>query len=175
MNVKITKGCGFSHFNRVIARRKVCIFTLRKTNRMKCTIHVYLLNEHFSQEHADAHYNGEESENNLKYEWEDEIAITSNVEEIVEHENAAFPLQGQLPNGEEFSHDVLNMFLFEIKSSDAPVSYVGASASIVETHELIKDENGFTLKLFLKDFEPMSNPVPGIYVASKEFPQALVF
>ena len=94
---------------------------------MNCKIHVYLLNEHFSQEHADAHYNGEESENNLKYEWEDEFAITSTVE------------------------------------------------SIVETHELIKDENGFTIKIFLKDFEPMSNPVPGIYVASKEFPQALVF
>ncbi len=142
---------------------------------MNCKIHVYLLNEHFSQEHADAHYNGEESENNLKHEWEDEFAITSNVESIVEHEKASFPLQGQLPNGEEFSHDVTNMFLFEIQSSDAPVSFVGASASIVEAHELIKDENGFTIKIFLKDFEPMSNPVPGIYVASKEFPQALVF
>lgn len=142
---------------------------------MECKIHVYLLNEHFSEEHAEAHHNGEESENNLKYEWEDEFSVTSSVEAVEVHENVSFPLQGEMPDGTAFSHDVANMFLFEIKSSDAPSTFIGASKSIVEEHELIKEETRFVIRLFLKDYEPMSNPIPGIYIASKEFPKALIF
>lgn len=141
---------------------------------MKCIVNVYLLNEHFSQEHADAHYKGEESENNQRYEWEDEFMITSNVEKVVEHEHAIFPLKGQLPDGKDFSHDVKGMFLFEIQSSDAASTFVGASESIIDSHSLIKNEAEFRIKLFLKDFEPMANPIPGIYIASKEFPIELI-
>lgn len=142
---------------------------------MECKIHVYLLNEHFSAEHAEAHHNGEESENNLKYEWEDEFSVTSSVESVEILENVSFPLQGEMPDGSAFSHDVENMFLFEIKSSDAPSTFIGASKSIVEEHELIIEETRFVIRLFLKDYEPMSNPIPGIYIASKEFPKALIF
>ncbi len=142
---------------------------------MECKIHVFLLNEHFSAEHAEAHHNGEESENNLKYEWEDEFSVTSSVDAVEIHENVSFPLQGEMPDGSAFSHDVENMFLFEIKSSDAPSTFIGASKSIVEEHELIKEETRFVIRLFLKDYEPMSNPIPGIYIASKEFPKALIF
>lgn len=153
---------------------KTLNFTL-KINCMECKIQVYLLNEHFSIEHADAHNNGEESENNLKYEWEDEFSVTSSVESVEIHENVAFPLQGELPDGTAFSHEVENMFLFEIKSSDAPSTFIGASKSIVDSHELIKEAARFSIRLYLKDYEPMSNPIPGIYIASKEFPKALIF
>lgn len=142
---------------------------------MKCKIHVYQLNEHFSQEHADAHYQGMESENNLKHEWEDEFDITSNVTDVEELFHAVYPLQGQLPDGTEFHHEVKNMFLFMIKSTDAPDTYIGASMSLVESHEIQKDEEGFILYLYLRDYEPMSDPIPGIYIASKEFPKALIF
>lgn len=142
---------------------------------MKCNIHVYLLNEHFSPEHAEAHHKGEESENNLKYEWEDEFAITSDVTSVKLHENASFPLQGQLPDGTEFKHEVSKMLLFEIVSADAPTAFVGASMSIVDSQELIKTPDGFEIKIYLKDYEPMANPMPGIYIASKEFPKALIF
>lgn len=141
---------------------------------MKCTVNVYLLNEHFSQEHADAHFKGEESENNQRYEWEDEFVITSNVEKVTEHEHAVFPLKGQLPDGTEFSHDVSGMFLFEIQSSDAASTFVGASESIIDSHNFTQDDSGFKVKLYLKDFEPMANPIPGIYIASKEFPKELI-
>lgn len=142
---------------------------------MKCTIHVYLLNENFSSEHADAHYGGEESENNLKYEWEDEFAITSDVQEVLLHEKTVFPLVGEMPDGTPFHHEIEDMFLFEIRSSDAPTAFVGASSSIVESHEVINEENEITLRLYIKDYEPMANPIPGVYIASKEFPKALIF
>ncbi len=142
---------------------------------MNCNIHVYLLNDHFSQEHADTHHQGKESENNLKYEWEDEIDITSNVTEIKVHEDAVYPLQGELPDGESFSYEIERMVLFEIHSIDSPPTFVGASRSIISSWKQDLIDGKIRLQIFLKDFEPMANPVPGIYIASKEFPKALIF
>lgn len=143
--------------------------------KKECIVNVYLLNEHFSPEYAEAQHNGKESENNLRYEWEDEFAITSDVLSVTAIENASLPLQGEMPDGQIFSHEVSKMLLFEIASSDAPTTFVGASASIVDSYEIDQSGEDMRLKIFLKDYEPMSNPIPGIYIASKEFPKELIF
>lgn len=139
---------------------------------MKCTVQFFLLNEHFSQEHADAHYNGKDSENNRKYEWEDELVITTSVDSIETHEGASFPLKGTLPDGKDFEHSVQDMRMFELKG-EVP-AFVGCSESILDSFEVEYSEE-LRLKVFLKDFEPMANPVPGIYIAAQEFPKELVF
>jgi hypothetical protein len=143
--------------------------------KKECIVNVYLLNEHFSPEYAEAQHNGKESENNLRYEWEDEFAITSDVLSVTAIEDASFPLQGEMPDGQIFSHEVTRMLLFEIASADAPTTFVGASASIVDSYEIDQSGKDMRLKIFLKDYEPMSNPIPGIYIASKEFPKELIF
>ncbi len=143
--------------------------------KKECIVNVYLLNEHFSPEYAEAQHNGKESENNLRYEWEDEFAITSDVLSVTAIEDASFPLQGEMPDGQIFSHEVTRMLLFEIASADAPTTFVGASASIVDSYEIDQSGVDIRLKIFLKDYEPMSNPIPGIYIASKEFPKELIF
>ena len=51
---------------------------------MKCTIHVYLLNELYSQEIADNNHDGKESADNKKYIWEDELSINSQVVSVLE-------------------------------------------------------------------------------------------
>lgn len=139
---------------------------------MKCTIHFYLLNDHFSKEHADANYNGEESELNRRYEWEDELNITTDVEDVVFHEKVVYPLSGETDDG-PFSYDVSGMNLFELKSESNASTYVGCSASVMSSYEL-DDSEGFVLKVFLKDYEPMSNPIPGIYIAAQDFPKELI-
>jgi hypothetical protein len=65
--------------------------------------------------------------------------------------------------------------LIKIISSDAPDLYVGASESILSDARVDKNENQWTIKIYIKDFEPMANPIPGIYIASKEFPKELLF
>ena len=151
--------------------KKVDIF-VTYTCFMKCTVHFYLLNDHFSKEHADANYNGEESELNRMHEWEDELNITTDVDEVEFHEKAGYPLSGETSEG-AFTHDVAGMNLFELKSEKNGSTYVGCSASVMESYELNEDD-GLVLKVYLKDFEPMSNPVPGIYIAAQEFPKELV-
>lgn len=139
---------------------------------MDCTIHFYLLNDHFSQEHADAHYGGEESEFNLRYEWEDELKITTNVTDVLSVERGAFPLQGEL-DGKSFSHEIENMRLFQIEGEVPAV--VGCSESILDSYHILKNEQEIILEVFFKDYEPMANPIPGIYIASQEFPKELIF
>jgi len=134
-----------------------------------------MLNEHFSQEHADAQHNGQPSENNRLYDWEDDLRITSDVQEVIEHRKVSFPLQGTLPDGKAFNHDVTNMFLFEIKSADQPSTFVGCSESMLDSFEKTEDGETVFLKIFINDYEAYANPIPGIYIASKEFPKELIF
>ena len=129
---------------------------------MNCKIHIHLLNELFSQELADAKHGGKESADNLRYDWEDELDITSAVTLVQEQTDALF------------SYEIPAMHLFEIHCETDPITYVGASQSIVDHCTYSSDSNGHTIRIFLKDYEPMANPVPGIFIASKAFPKALI-
>ena len=141
---------------------------------MNCKIHIYLLNDFFSQEIADKLHNGKESADNLRYEWEDELEINVAVQRVTEHENGTYTLAGYDENNDLFSYDIPEMHLFEIESEGNPSTFVGGSKSIVShcNYELIADTH--TIHIFLKDYEPMANPVPGIFIASKSFPKSLI-
>lgn len=141
---------------------------------MKLNLHFFLLNENFSPEYAEANHNGQETENNQKYEWEDELDVTDlKSYEILR--NSSIPLEGKLPTDEDFSVEFSDMFTLELTTDTNQKARLGVSESIFESYELIEIEDGFTINIFIKDYEPHGNPVPGIYVASKEFPQELVF
>lgn len=141
---------------------------------MKCKIHIYLLNDLYSQEFADAHHEGNPSIDNVKYDWEDELSISSDVLSVEEHKGVSYPLSGMDENDQAFQYDIPDMHLFEIQSSDAPKVYIGASESIVSSTSCLKDEHGYTIEITLKDYEPMSNPIPGIFIAAKSFPKELI-
>ena len=142
---------------------------------MKCIIHTYLLNDLYSQDLADAQNNGEQSPDNKKYDWEDEMSVSSMVSNIIELKDSSYFLVGSLGDGSDFSIGVPKMHLVKITSSDAPDLYVGASESIISEVRIAKTVSQWVIEIYIKDLEPMANPVPGIYIASKEFPKELVF
>ncbi|MEY3845592.1 MAG: hypothetical protein RL293_2014 [Bacteroidota bacterium] len=141
---------------------------------MNCKIHIYLLNDLYSQELADEQHEGNQSIDNIKYEWEDELSISSDVISVTELSDVAYPLAGMNEHNEAFQFDIPNMRLFEIQSSDAPKVYIGASESIVSSASFEKTDESYTIEIFLKDYEPMSNPTPGIFIAAKSFPKELI-
>lgn len=141
---------------------------------MKCTIHVYLINELYSQEFADEFHNGNPSEDNKEYDWEDELSISSDVVSTEELNNSIYKLEGENGNGDYFSVEVPNMRLVKITSNDAPVVFVGTSESMVDTLSIEKLSNEILVSVYIKDNEPHANPIPGIYIASKEFPKELI-
>ena len=142
---------------------------------MKCTIHTYLLNDLYSQELADSLNNGEQSPDNKKFDWEDEMNVSSSVKDVEELLDSSYFLAGSLGDGSNFSIEVPKMRLLKITSSDAQDLYVGASESIISEVRINRNKNHWKIEIYIKDFEPMANPVPGIYIASKEFPKELVF
>lgn len=141
---------------------------------MNCKIHIYLLNDLFSQELADAEFGGNESADNLRYEWEDELEIQGDVTSVQEIRDGIYTLAGYDENNEVFSYEIPEMHLFEIATSAHPTTFVGASASIVDHCTLEQNDQSFKISIYLKDYEPMANPVPGIFIASKSFPKALI-
>ena len=141
---------------------------------MNCKIHIHLLNELYSQELADAKHNGKESADNLRYEWEDELEITTAVSSVVEKPDSIYTLAGYDENDTPFSYEIQQMHLFEIHSNESPIVFIGASKSIIDHCTLSTDDTNYTIRIFLKDYEPMANPIPGIFIASKAFPKALI-
>jgi hypothetical protein len=142
---------------------------------MTCTIHTYLLNDLYSQELADSQHNGEQTPDNKKYDWEDEMNVSSRVNDVEELKDSSYFLAGSLGDGSNFSIEVPKMRLLKITSSDVQDLYVGASESIISEVRINRNENHWKIEIFIKDLEPMANPIPGIYIASKEFPKELLF
>lgn len=141
---------------------------------MNLRIHFYLLNEDFSQEHADANFGGQESENNQKFEWEDEFEV-KDLKNIELSRKATFNIQGYLPTDELFDVPLTNMFAVKLTTQNNEMAYMGVSESILDSFEEQKEGPTTTLHVYIKDYEPHGELMPGVYVASKEFPKELVF
>lgn len=141
---------------------------------MKLIAHFYCLNEHFSQEHADAQHKGEESENNYKIEWEDELALSTDVVHVDTVRKGEYALAGELPDGENFSYSIQDMLLFNIASSDNSITQFACSEAAVEDFSIEDQKEQIILSVYLKGEEPCINPIPGIYIVNGDFPEPLI-
>ena len=142
---------------------------------MICKAHFYLLNDHFSEEHASANYNGEESELNRKHQWEDELEINTEITGVEVLENESYFLQGSLPDGKPFNNEVGKMRMFNVVNGEQIIAQLACSESIISSFDIEKTEDLTTVKIYIKDDEPLANPVSGIYIALQEFPKDLIF
>jgi hypothetical protein len=135
---------------------------------MNLSAHFYLLNDDFSPEYAEANFNGKESENNPKFEWEDELYV-KDVKQVKICRKSDYSLQGETENG-AFEYVLPNMFKADLYMENGQIGSFAVSESILDSYEFKNDK----LAVYLKDYEPMSNPIPGVYIASKEFPKELI-
>lgn len=141
---------------------------------MKLNVHFYLLNYDFSPEFAEAHHNGQPSENNRYYDWEDEFTLTNAIKSVSILRHANYTLKGYRADGELFEEKVGNMILFEAHGEDGTLTQLGCSESILESYELVEKDKAFFLAVTLAENEPLSNPVTGIYIAASDFPKNLI-
>jgi hypothetical protein len=131
------------------------------------------MNYDFSPEFAEAHHDGNESENNRFYDWEDELKITTEVKDIEVVDNAIYTLQGE-KGGEAFSEEIKNVLLFNIIGESGAVTQMACSKSLVLKYDINREEDSINLKVFLEEMEPLTNPIAGIYIAIQDFPKSLV-
>lgn len=140
---------------------------------MTCNVHFYCLNGLYSQEFADEFHQGQASEDNREFDWEDEFDINAEVLEIQEEENATYTLQGTMPNGTSFSQPVSKVRIVNIHTASGLIQ-LAVSESILAEITIEKTADEWIVSGYINDLEPHANPIPGIYIASKEFPKALI-
>jgi hypothetical protein len=140
---------------------------------MKFRAHFYQLNDDFSQEYADTHNNGESSELNRKFDWEDELSLKNDIKTVDVQENTTYVLAGEL-NGESFSEEIAGMTVFQMNGVDGSATLMACSTSMLNRFEIQEEADEIVLKVYINDYEPYANPIPGIYIASQEFPKKLI-
>ena len=140
---------------------------------MKCTARFYKMNYDFSPEFAEAHHEGKESENNRYYDWEDELSITTDVVDIEVIKDASYTIQGE-KGGKSFSEEIKNVHLFNLIGDDGAITQLACSNSLVLKYDIEREADNITLKVFMEEMEPLTNPIPGIYIAIQDFPKSLI-
>ena len=139
---------------------------------MKINAHFFLLNDDFSPEYAEANHGGKESDNNPLYEWEDEFSVSEDLEDVVVEEKSVYLLQGETNDG-PFSYEIPNMLVARLKMQNGIVGAFAISESIVDSYTFEIEGEVADFKVYIKDYEPLADPIPGVYIASKEFPTDL--
>ncbi len=140
---------------------------------MKFRAHIFQLNDDFSQEYADTHNNGEASELNRKYDWEDELSLKNDILKVEVLKDSSFVLAGEL-NGTPFEEEVKGMIVFQMEGYDGSVTQMACTQSILHDYEVEELEEELILRVYIKDYEPFANPIPGVYIASQDFPKKLI-
>jgi hypothetical protein len=131
-----------------------------------------LMNSLFSQEYADAHFEGEESENNARHHWEDELLVRE-VCKIDVLPSSTYELTGIHPTDGPFTYPVSKMLVFNLLTMDNQHSNIAISECLVSSYSLNDVSDEFHLKIEIKDDEPFINPIAGVYIANRDIPSQL--
>lgn len=142
---------------------------------MKVSINVKLVNSEFNQSIADDFYQGKESEDNIKYLWEDEFEVKGDVRSFKIHNNTVFKLQGYDAGGKPFSYDIPNMTIAECILDDEQVIQFAFSKKLILKTDKIdnRQEDAVLFAVQLKNTLELVNPVDGIYILEEDFPKEL--
>ncbi len=146
---------------------------IKKEEILKVTIAVKLLNSDYNQTIADDFHDGDESEDNIKYQWEDEFIVKGDVSSFKIRNNATYSIMGVYATGDEFNFNIPNTTIVECITEDG-LQQFAFSRKLVKTTEKTDKSNGdvkFTIEL--KDEVPFENPVDGVYITSTDFPKEL--
>ncbi len=140
---------------------------------MKVTITVKEVNPDFDQELADRENDGHESEDNIRYNWEDEFEVKDEVKDFGIRNNETFILEG-MKGEEKFSHEIPSMMIVECVGENGAVTQFAASRKLVKDTKKVIDKKGDVhFFIFLKGKHAHVNPRLGVYISEKDFPHEL--
>ena len=130
--------------------------------------HFIYLNPEFDQQIADDFWEGKESEDNVKYLWEDELAVNSKDGSLKIKSKTIYVLR--IMKGEEtISFDIPNMTLIQVDSEEGELIQLGVSSKSVKKSEQKEIDGELHQFFYLKGVEPVS-PFNGLYVQPQDFP-----
>lgn len=137
---------------------------------MAFTIHVFLKNASFSEEYAQEHHEGNDSPENIRYEWEDEFRVKGGDMVCTVDRNQTYLLSGEQGDGTAFSHEIPDVMIFLLKEEKITTPIVFSEKAV---DEYVIDTEKSKLTVILNDDEVVENPIPGIYIRLSDFPKSL--
>jgi hypothetical protein len=142
---------------------------------MDLYLHFILVNSEFNQGLADDLYKGEETEDNIKYLWEDEFKVSGTVKEFKIKNNSSYTLAGYFPDNTPFSFEIPEVSVCDCLMENGERTVFAVSKKLVKkTEKIIKEKEDTThMYFYLKDSLPMENPMNGVYILKSDFPKEL--
>jgi hypothetical protein len=141
---------------------------------MIVTINVKLVNSKFNQAYADKENEGEETEDNIKYLWEDEFEVQGNVTNFKVINNTTYLLNGLYPNDDEFSFEIPDMTVLECTLDNGSTTLLPFSKKAISKTEKIDTKKGMTFYVHLKSIREVVNPMTGVYILKDDYPKELL-
>lgn len=141
---------------------------------MKVTINVKLVNSKFNQAYADKENEGEETEDNIKYLWEDEFEVQGIVKSYKVNNNGTYLLKGLFPNDDEFCFEINDMSVFEFELDNGSIVQIPFSKRAINKTDKIETKNGLKFHVYLKSIKEIVNPMEGVYILKEDYPQELL-
>ena len=142
---------------------------------MDLYLHFILVNSEFNQGIADDLYEGQETEDNIKHLWEDELKVSEPVKDFKIRNNASYILAGLFPNDEAFSFEIWDMTIVDCTTESGNLMQFAVSKKLLKKTEKVIDEktNETHLYFYLRDAMPMENPMDGVFILKTDFPKEL--
>lgn len=137
---------------------------------MSYIIQVFLKNNSFSEDYALEKYDGKDSPENIRYEWEDEFRLTDDSEVLEIVRDQPFVLAGEIGEGKAFHYEIQDVIQFIFHGEDGSTPIVFSEQCL---DEYIIDHDKKRLKVYLNDDEVVENPIPGVYIVLSAFPKEL--
>jgi hypothetical protein len=141
---------------------------------MKVTINVKLVNSKFNQAYADKDNEGDETEDNIKYLWEDEFEVQGNVSNFKVINNTTYLLKGLYPDDEEFCFEIPDMTVLECTMDNGSVTLLPFSKKAIGKTEKIDGKNELLFNVQLKSVREVVNPMTGVYILKEDYPEELL-
>ena len=126
----------------------------------------------FSQSYANRLYQGQESEDNQKYQWEDELVVR-HVMEVNTLTNDVYLLRGTTPKFGDFSFPIPNMHIIQMTCENGDKAECAISTKLLSSMVQEEREDDIEMKLEINDNEPFINPIAGVYIAHQDIPSEL--
>jgi hypothetical protein len=141
---------------------------------MTVTINVKLVNSKFNQAYADNENEGLETEDNIKYLWEDEFVVKGDVKEFKVINNTTYKLAGEYGNGKTFEFIIPDITLLECKMNDGNITQLPFSKKAISKTEKKENPKGLFFHVYLKSIREIVNPMEGVYILKDDFPKELL-
>lgn len=142
---------------------------------MDLYLHFILVNSEFIQGYADDVHNGQESEDNIKYLWEDEFKVSEPVTEFKIRNNTSYHLKGYFADNSMFDFEISDMTVVDcITANGSNMQFAVSKKLLKKTEKVVEEQKNETrLYFYLKDGLPLENPMNGVYILRTDFPKEL--